>query len=175
MACSSTSSADTHNDSGHSVFSMLRAALLSLVVCLAGPCWSETLLDRVVGVTDGDTIAVLDGSTAQHKIRLAGIDAPEKKQAYGEVSKQSLARVLFGKQVIVEWHKRHRGRLVGTVPVDGSDAGLHQLQHGLAWHSKAMKGTRAPPIAWLISAQKKQRVYSSSDCGETASDGAMGI
>jgi len=41
------------------------------------------LTGRVVSVHDGDTITVLDADKKQHKIRLAGIDAPEIKQAFG--------------------------------------------------------------------------------------------
>ncbi len=54
---------------------------------------------RVVGVSDGDTITVLDGDKRQHKIRLSGIDAPEKGQAFGERSKQSLSTRRFTEQV----------------------------------------------------------------------------
>ena len=51
---------------------------------------AETITGRVVGVADGDTITVLDADKVQHKIRLTGIDAPEKKQAFGNRSKESL-------------------------------------------------------------------------------------
>ena len=51
---------------------------------------AETITGRVVGIGDGDTITVLDADKVQHKIRLAGIDAPEKKQAFGNRSKESL-------------------------------------------------------------------------------------
>jgi endonuclease YncB( thermonuclease family) len=54
---------------------------------------------RVVGVSDGDTITVLDGVQTQHKIRFARIDAPEKGQAFGERSKQSLSTRRFTEQV----------------------------------------------------------------------------
>lgn len=52
---------------------------------------AETLSGYVVGVSDGDTIAVLDANRQQHKIRLAGIDAPEKKQPFGDQSQKNLA------------------------------------------------------------------------------------
>ena len=100
-------------------------------------CWSETLAGRVVGVLDGDTVTVLDTSRMQHRVRLAGIDAPEKKQGFGEISKQNLARVVFGRFVMVEYDKRDRyDRIVGKVLVDGRDACLRQVQDGLAWHFK---------------------------------------
>ena len=58
------------------------AAILALVLTSAE---AATLSGRVVGVHDGDSITVLDASHTQHKIRLAGIDAPELKQAFGTV------------------------------------------------------------------------------------------
>jgi len=50
----------------------------------------------VVRVTDGDTIVVLDSADAQHKIRLTGIDAPERKQAFGIKSKEHLSNGFAG-------------------------------------------------------------------------------
>lgn len=71
----------------------------------------------------------------QHKVRLSGIDAPEKAQAFGNVSRQHLAKLTFGKQVAVETSKNDRyKRNVGKVLVDGKDANLAQLEAGLAWH-----------------------------------------
>ena len=54
------------------------------------------------GIPDGDTITVLDANRQQHKIRLQGIDAPEKAQPFGQRSKESLSRMVFGKDVRVE-------------------------------------------------------------------------
>jgi endonuclease YncB( thermonuclease family) len=48
---------------------------------------ADTLTGRLVLVTDGDTIVVLDAGNTRHKIRLTGIDAPERGQAYGTKSK----------------------------------------------------------------------------------------
>ena len=52
---------------------------------------AETLTGRVVAVADGDAVTVLDSTNVQHKVRVAGIDAPEKKQAFGNRSKDNLA------------------------------------------------------------------------------------
>jgi endonuclease YncB( thermonuclease family) len=72
----------------------------------------------------------------QHKIRLAGIDAPEKRQAFGNVSKQNLARMGFNREVTVEYDKRDgHGRIVGKVFVDGNDICIRQIEEGLAWHT----------------------------------------
>ena len=62
---------------------------LLLFLLLALQAHAETLLGKIINVADGDTITILDNT--QHKIRLTGIDAPEKRQAFGNVSKQRLA------------------------------------------------------------------------------------
>lgn len=91
----------------------------------------------VIRITDGDTITVLDDNDASHEIRLQGIDAPERKQAYGQESLAHLARLLAGKQVTLEWRKTDRNkRLVAKVLVDGTDACLDQIKAGFAWHFK---------------------------------------
>ena len=98
---------------------------------------AETYNGRVVGVTDGDTVTVLDSSNTQHKVRLAGIDAPEKKQAFGLASKQNLSNLVYGKTVTIETSKRDRyQREVGKVIINGRDANLKQIEAGLAWHYK---------------------------------------
>lgn len=95
---------------------------------------ADLITGRVVGVADGDTITVLDNQKTQHKIRLAGIDAPEKNQAFGVASKRSLSDLVYGKQVEVDWTKHDRyGRTVGKVVVNDVDANLEQIKRGIAW------------------------------------------
>jgi endonuclease YncB( thermonuclease family) len=98
---------------------------------------AAVLQGRVVKVVDGDTITVLDESHVQHKIRLSGIDAPEKKQAFGWRSKHTLGLLVFGRQVLVQTTKKDKyGRWVGKVLLDNSDVNLAQLEAGMAWHYK---------------------------------------
>jgi len=107
-------------------------ALFVSTTALAG-----VLEGRVVAVTDGDTIKVLDAAKVQHVIRLAGIDAPEKKMPFGQRSKQNLSGLVYGKEAVVEGEKNDRyGRLVGKVLINGLDANLAQIQAGMAWHYK---------------------------------------
>lgn len=96
-----------------------RVLILGLLIALLTPAvWAQILTGRVVGVTDGDTITVLDDQRVQHKIRLAGIDAPEKSQAFGQRSKAFLSSLVFSKPVVVETQKTDRyGRTVGKVGV----------------------------------------------------------
>lgn len=111
--------------------------LAALLILSSAAAQAALLEGRVVGVADGDTITILDNSNTQYKIRLAGIDAPEKKQPFGNVSKKSLSDLVYGKQVTIDWNKQDRyGRTVGKVLVDGVDANLEQVKHGQAWFYK---------------------------------------
>ena len=83
----------------------IKSAAIALVLCLVFQVQANTLLGKVINVADGDTITVLDDTNTQHKIRLTGIDAPEKRQAFGNVSKQSLVERVAGQSVAVEWVK----------------------------------------------------------------------
>jgi endonuclease YncB( thermonuclease family) len=92
---------------------------------------------KVVKITDGDTVHVLDQSKTKHKIRLRGIDAPEKKQAFGQKSKQNLSKLIAGKDIEVEYNKRDRyKRIIGKLIHQGQDVNLLQIKHGYAWHYK---------------------------------------
>lgn len=92
---------------------------------------------EVIAVSDGDTITVLDSKKQQHKIRLAGIDAPEKTQAFGQKSKESLSAMISGHKVDVVLGKTDRyGRNISKVLSDGVDVNLEQIKAGLAWHYK---------------------------------------
>jgi endonuclease YncB( thermonuclease family) len=100
----------------------------------------------VVGVSDGDTVTVLDANKSQHKIRVAGIDAPEKAQPFGQRAKERMSTLVFGKEVRLEGDKQDRyGRTVAKMWVSPPDcqrcpqtldAGLAVLTSGLAWHYK---------------------------------------
>ena len=109
---------------------------------------AEELTGKVVRVADGDTITVLGPGNQQHKIRLMGIDAPEKAQPFGNKSRESLASMVAGRNVVVEWRKRDRyGRLVGQVIADSHDVGLVQIARGMAWHYKTYEHEQRPADA----------------------------
>ena len=101
---------------------------------VAAPVHAREFDGRVVGIQDGDTVTVLDSGKQQHRIRIAGIDAPEKAQAFGEAAKENLARLAFGKQADIRCSKRDRyGREVCNVYVGARDVGLEQVRSGHAW------------------------------------------
>jgi len=128
--------------------SLLRApfsALLLAALLLPLQASADILQGRVVGVTDGDTITLLDSSKTQYKIRLSGIDAPEKKQPFGQRSKESLSAMAYGKEIYVEWFKKDRyGRTIGKlVTKQGQDINLEQINSGMAWHYKKYEKEQA--------------------------------
>ena len=111
--------------------------LATLLLFVAGNLNASILQGKVVHVADGDTITVLDATNTQHKIRLQGIDAPEKAQAFGQKSKQSLSQLVHSKQVTVEFQKKDKyDRSVGKVVLNGTDVCLEQIKLGMAWHYK---------------------------------------
>lgn len=123
----------------------IRTAALALAVVACVGAQASTIVGRVVGVADGDTVTVLDADRVQHKVRLSGIDAPERTQAFGTRSKQSLSDLVFSKTVTVEATKVDRyGRTIGKVLVDGRDSNLIQVQRGFGWHYRAYAPEQSP-------------------------------
>lgn len=111
--------------------------LATLLLFISASLNASSLEGKVAAVADGDTITVLDTNNTQHKIRLQGIDAPEKAQAFGQKSKQSLHQLIHNKQVSVEFQKKDKyGRIVGKVLHEGTDVCLEQIKLGMAWHYK---------------------------------------
>jgi len=136
-------------------FLTLLFVLLNFVVCGVS---AETILDgRVVEVADGDTLTVLDAQKKQHKIRLLGIDAPEKAQPFGQKSKESLSGLAFQKQVQVRSSKQDRyGRTVGQVFVGNMDVCLEQVKLGMAWHYKTYQREQSPEDRMLYDRAESQ-------------------
>ncbi len=123
----------------------MKLLLTILALFFSFTAWAD-FTGNVVGVADGDTITVLDADKVQHKVRLTGIDAPEKKQPFGNRAKQSLSDMVFNKTVTVETDKRDRyGRELGKVLAGGKDVNLEQVRTGFAWHYKAYERTQ--PVA----------------------------
>lgn len=97
----------------------------------------EVLLCLVVAVADGDSLRVRcgePGSYEQISVRLAEIDAPERKQHFGERSKQSLSSLCYRRWAEVRPINKDRyGRTVARVRCRGEDASASQVQRGMAW------------------------------------------
>jgi len=113
----------------------LHAAVLLLALAAAVPATAAEAIGMVIGVSDGDTLILLDATKTRHRIRLDAIDAPERSQPYGQRARQSLAGLAHGRTAQAQCGKVDRyGRAVCRVTVDGVDVGLEQIRRGLAWH-----------------------------------------
>ncbi|MFN0214919.1 MAG: thermonuclease family protein [Saprospiraceae bacterium] len=114
---------------------------LTFVTFLTGMARLPSLTGKCVGIADGDTITVLDASNQQHKIRLAHIDCPERKQAFSQEAKSFTSDFCFGKTVqIVHFGKRDRiGRIIGIV-YDNQGRELNSA-HSTGWLSVALQKT----------------------------------
>lgn len=99
---------------------------------------AEIITGRVVSVTDGDTVIVLDAAKTQHKIRLEGIDAPERGQDYGAKATEALKQALgAGLVAVTVTNKDRYGRSIGRIMVGEVNVNAWMVQHGWAWHYKA--------------------------------------
>lgn len=128
-----------------------RTAALLAIACVLAPVagYAAALSGTVVTVIDGDTVVVRDAIARRHEVRIAGIDAPEMRQAYGARSRRHLAELLYGRAVTVSWYKHDRyGRVLARIAVGvrepcGAatctrqvDVGHAQIAAGLAWHDR---------------------------------------
>ncbi|MBM3350455.1 MAG: thermonuclease family protein [Betaproteobacteria bacterium] len=113
---------------------ILKKLLVSLTLGFSLVAHGENISGRVVGISDGDTLIVLDTSNTQHKVRLAAIDAPEKAQAFGQRGKQKLSELCYGKTATINVVTTDRyGRSVGDVDCSGINANEAMVQSGFAW------------------------------------------
>ena len=114
---------------------------------------------KVQRVVDGDTIYVVDNFGKKFKVRLSGIDAPEKNQPYGLASTYKLTKIILNKWVLLK-SKLNNGNLYSTdrynrvlakVMYEGRDINLLQVSGGYAWHFKRYQKQQTPSDRELYS------------------------
>lgn len=141
-------------------------AILTVFLATASVIGAESFSGRVVKVADGDTITVLDEVNVQHKIRLDKIDAPEKKQPFGDAARKHLAGFVSGKTVEVEWTKKDKyGRILGTVWAmlpDRTDINLLMVEDGFAWHYKHFDKTQSYAAAETSARSARRGLWNDS-------------
>jgi endonuclease YncB( thermonuclease family) len=132
------------------------APWLAVWVLLAGPAAADEFGGRVVGITDGDTITVLHARHAE-TVRLLGVDAPEKRQAYGDRARRFTAELVFDRTVTVRAAGRDRnGRLLGEVVLpDGRSLNEELVRAGYAWWFR--RYSRDGTLARLEQEAREQR------------------
>jgi micrococcal nuclease len=93
---------------------------------------------KVISIADGDTLTVLTANKQQIKVRLSGIDTPERKQAFGTKAKQALSSKVHGRTVRVKDNGKDRyKRTLGDVFLGERWINLELVKEGYAWHYKA--------------------------------------
>jgi endonuclease YncB( thermonuclease family) len=110
-------------------------------------CRAETrsLAGRVTAVADGDSFVITDAARHSYRVRLLGIDAPERHQSFSAASKRQLSNTIFGRDIVVTSDKVDQyGRIVGSVVVNGHDVALDQVRAGMAWVYVHYQGQLSP-------------------------------
>ena len=108
--------------------------MFKISALLLAPIFLFALEGEVINVTDGDTIKILTSERQQIKVRLYGIDAPEKKQTYGTAAKLYLADLIAGRTVQIEKRGKDRyKRVLGIAYLDGKDVNEILVLNGYAW------------------------------------------
>jgi endonuclease YncB( thermonuclease family) len=136
----------------------MRSLLFSLLFIFTLDVSAQVLKGKVIKISDGDTITMLDSLNHQIKIRLYGIDCPEKAQDYGTVAKKFTADKCFSKVIHVEvkGKDKYRRTLGVVILPDKNELNLLLLQIGLAWHYKSFDKSKRYADAEL-NAQKQKR------------------
>ena len=111
----------------------LAAALLGETVEAGEPQW--TIEGYVVHVGDGETVMILDKHRLEHRVRIDGIDAPEKEQPFGAAARRHLYDLTYGLDVVARCHKIDQSKYdICQLWVGKLDVGLAMLRAGLAWY-----------------------------------------
>lgn len=113
----------------------MKQLFLFLSLIISSSFFAQNLIGKVIGVKDGDTVEILENQRPV-VVRLAHVDAPEKKQAFGTVAKQYLSDQIFGKtvQVVGNGKKDRYGRYIGEIYLKNQNINKEMVRAGLAWH-----------------------------------------
>lgn len=118
-----------------------------------GPFIAEKLTGKVIKIVDGDTFDLLTKEKSTQRIRMNGIDCPERKQDHYQVARDALAGYIFGKEVelLVSGRDRNK-RLIATAFYNGQNINLAMIENGYAWHYKQYSSDKT-----FAEAEKKAR------------------
>ena len=138
----------------------MRWITAAVVLVITASLHADEIRGKVVSIADGDTITVLDADKVQHKIRLQGIDAPEKKQAFGTKSKERMSEKVGGEEVVVQWKAKDRyGRIIGEVMIGSRHINLEMVQDGMAWHYKQYSKSKELAEAEDLARKEKKGLW----------------
>lgn len=124
----------------------------------------ESITGKVVSIPDGDTFTLLDQAGKEHRVRLQGIDAPERTMAYSRKATEALKSTVDGKAVEVRFKERdHYERILGHVYVAGAYINLELIKNGWAWHYKRYSDDPDMAEAEKVARREKRGLWKDSD------------
>lgn len=142
----------------------MKKFFLILTIFLVFATYSKELVGKVIKVSDGDTITILDSNNKKRKVRLDRIDAPESNQAFGKKSRNYLAKLIENKKVTVTYKKVDRyKRILGIVKLDDMDVNYHMVETGHAWHYSHYDKTASYKAAHANAKLKKLGLWQESN------------
>ena len=133
----------------------LKLFLIILIALFSLSAQTEIIRGKVIKIADGDTLTLLTDSNKKIKIRLAGIDTPERKQSFGNTAKNALAKLVFHKKILIEKQTKDRyGRTIGVVFLNNKNVNNELVRQGMAWVYKKYTDNK---ILYELEAQAKTR------------------
>lgn len=143
---------------------MKKFSVLFIILIQSCLSYSQTFKGKVVNIADGDTFTILLADKTTKKIRLYGIDCPEKGQDFGNVAKQFTIQHCKGKNVtVIQKSKDKYRRTVGLVLIDKDTLNVMLLKAGLAWHFKRYDKNPAWDNYEKVARKKKIGLWSMSN------------
>lgn len=117
--------------------SVVTLALIFLLTTPTPSISKKTITGKVIGISDGDTITILDSRKNAHKVRLYGIDSPERDQPFGNAAKTFISHLVATKIADVHIYESDSyGRSVGLVTVNGININQRLIDTGYAWQAR---------------------------------------
>lgn len=125
--------------------------------------YKYVLEGKIIKVSDGDTVTLLDQKNRKHKIRLDGIDCPESDQAYGRKATTFVKERIDGKKVKIYFNKKDPYKRILGLVIGSKGENINELllANGLAWHYKHFN--KNPKYAQLEREAKAKRLNLWSD------------
>ena len=139
----------------------MRRILITILIMFPLLLSAQVLKGRAVGITDGDTFTLLVNGHDHVKIRIDGIDAPEKGQAFGNRAKEYLSGMIWGKELTVTVTKKDRyGRSIGKISTpEIPDVGLEMIKAGLAWQYRDYNKDESYAEAERLACENKKGLW----------------
>ena len=139
----------------------MRRIFLTIFVIFPLLLSAQILKGKAVKITDGDTFTLLVDGHEQVKIRIDGIDAPEKGQAFGNRAKEQLSGMIWGEELTVRVMKTDKyGRSIGKVSTPSVvDVGLEMINAGYAWQYREYNKEKSYEDAEILARRNRNGLW----------------